>query len=465
MRISWMIVAAGLLMPVAAQASEADVVKRLTERAEAGDTAAQLDLAFHYWRDRFDAEDLSLRWFRAAAEAGDSEAVYELGLIQRDGLFSDTPRDWAAGMALIEKAAELGHGAARYDVTTCCDMKEDPGPYDHHLSYAMPEDGVERLRWDYAWLADVNPGDETWDACYNEINRLEKAGYGDGIAFLRSTFIFSLDSAQDGEPGSAREVADAYLRGTGVKPDLTAAEMWYRIDADTGNLDTQIMLAHRYFDGDFGAPNPAMALAYAHRAVDMLRPSANAGDPDAQFMLAQFYESQWLEADDSQGQAFALYRSAAVAGHAEAQSVVSEMYFEGKAVSQSNARGLYWLTRAANNMEHPEINGPAGYSNSLAQFALGKIYLEGKLTPRDWYQADYWYELGMSHHVRTIYEESRVIEEEYVAATREAEKHLTKVQLMAIKKAVDDWNARAKRFNDDRGWQEKAAGGFRRPFP
>ena len=105
---------------------------------------------------------------------------------------------------------------------------------------------------------------------------------------------------------------------------------------------------------------------------------AHAGDIDAQFRLAQRYDTG-NGVSQNYTEAFRWYRLAAEQGHVEAQLNVGLMYNEGQGVTQDPAAGAEWLRRAAD----------AG--NADAQYTLGLMYYHGNGLPRDFTMAREWY--------------------------------------------------------------------------
>lgn len=105
-------------------------------------------------------------------------------------------------------------------------------------------------------------------------------------------------------------------------------------------------------------------------AVRLWLPHAEAGDPDAQFNLAQAYRlGRGVPADPAR--AVELYRRAAVQGHVAAAANYGIMlYAEGE-----QARAMPLLVRAAD----------AG--DARARYVVGLAHFNGDLLPRDWPRA------------------------------------------------------------------------------
>ena len=102
-----------LFLPVHTGISAEDL-DALKERAEQGDTDAQLDLGRMYFDERGDMPPdypRAAAWFKKAAKQGDADAQYQIGYMYYHGL--GVPEDQARAAAWLEKAAEQGHADAQ----------------------------------------------------------------------------------------------------------------------------------------------------------------------------------------------------------------------------------------------------------------------------------------------------------------------------------------------------------------
>lgn len=151
----------------------------------------------------------------------------------------------------------------------------------------------------------------------------------------------------------------------------------------------------------------------------ILRPLAESGDPDAQYLLGTMYSygrgvevsngvaRQWFERAAEQGHKYAqsylgahyLYGSgvrrddaeaakwfglAAEQDVAHAQYHLGTLYYWGRGVPQDDATAAMWLQRAA---EHGRM---------LAQVGIGQLYAEGRGVERDLVQAYKWFDVAAS---------------------------------------------------------------------
>ncbi|MDG1499144.1 MAG: tetratricopeptide repeat protein, partial [Planctomycetota bacterium] len=78
-----------LSYPAVAQESKplSDEITALIERAEGGDTTAQLDLAFAYFQGQGVLQDYkeAVKWYRKAADQGVADAQFSLGVAYENG--------------------------------------------------------------------------------------------------------------------------------------------------------------------------------------------------------------------------------------------------------------------------------------------------------------------------------------------------------------------------------------------
>ena len=101
--------------------------------------------------------------------------------------------------------------------------------------------------------------------------------------------------------------------------------------------------------------------------IRLMRPLADQGDPNAQFILAGAYY-----AGQNYNDAIQWYRRAANQGHADAQSQLGEMYLSGQGVPQSYVQARLWFGLAAIN--------PASDKKSRNEAVHNRDLVAGKMT-------------------------------------------------------------------------------------
>jgi TPR repeat protein len=95
-------------------ASPAAYIETMRKAAEAGDADAQYDLGLMYHDGEGVPEDYveAVKWFRKAAEQGHAAAQFYLGIAYHGGV--GVPKDDAEAVKWLRKAAEQGHARAQF---------------------------------------------------------------------------------------------------------------------------------------------------------------------------------------------------------------------------------------------------------------------------------------------------------------------------------------------------------------
>lgn len=160
-------------------------------------------------------------------------------------------------------------------------------------------------------------------------------------------------SAKAGDVEAQFTVGNAYLTGDGVKQNLKKATRWLFLAAQAGQADAIKTLCTYYSDA--------------------LEQVAAAGNADAQFALANFYETGNGVAQN-QAKALELYGSAAAQGIAEAKPKVLGSYNAG-IVTLADAGDIDAATQVADYL----FNGTGGATKDEAAAAnyYAKAYMAG----------------------------------------------------------------------------------------
>lgn len=201
-----------LLLPFAAIGSEpaADGPAALLQRAQAGDAAAQYDLAQRYGRGDGVAVDheAAATWLRRAAEAGQADAQFAWGtMLSQHGKEAG---DRAAARQWFERAAGQGHAMASAQLGISAMDAGDKAGAATHFQHAA-EHGDAEMQFAYAvMLANGELGEP--DPTQAE-HWLRRAGEGSHV--------------------QARErLGLAYLSGEGVVQHVRAGYFWLLLAGD-----------------------------------------------------------------------------------------------------------------------------------------------------------------------------------------------------------------------------------------
>ncbi len=115
------------------------------------------------------------------------------------------------------------------------------------------------------------------------------------------------------------------------------------------------------------------------RAVELARPSAQAGDKNAQYLMGLAARNGRGTAKDSSAAA-RWFELATEQGHGDAANEFASMLLAGEGIAQDNARALMLFERSA------DAGSAAGQQN------LANAYLDGVLVRKSPIMARFWYE-------------------------------------------------------------------------
>lgn len=292
------------------------------------------------------------------AEAGDPNAMYDLGLFYRFGHFMDEP-DQELGFKWCLKAAEHGLAAAQNCVGECL-----------------------------------------------------QHGWGTEINHERSIFWYQAAAGQ-GDPEATANLGFMYESGNGVDVDITKAIKWYQQAAEMENLFAQKALASLYKFGKGDLLEPDFGLAY-----DWHLSAANQGDVESQIAVGEALKfGEGVESNPEQ--AFAWFQAAAEQGDCTGQRWLGVCYDEGYGVPQNSLEAVRWISEAARNGDgpahtwlgfwtaHGENGLPVDHKKAVSYFReaielgdaasiyqLGRAYIDGNGVVQNHKTALHWFKTG-----------------------------------------------------------------------
>lgn len=186
------------------------------------------------------------------------------------------------------------------------------------------------------------------------------------IALLCASAVSAQDAGEGYEAGVAAFEAENYERAREILLPL----------AEAGDAQAQYVLAKLYENGGDGV------MRSLTKAADWYRLAAESGLADAQNNLALLY-IQGHGAPRSERRAFELWLDAARNGHRQAQYNVALAYYQGTGTEQNQAEAAEWFRKGA----------ASGLAES--QFALAEMYRLGVGVEEDSGRALYWYERAL----------------------------------------------------------------------
>ena len=188
-------------------------------------------------------------------------------------------------------------------------------------------------------------------------------------------------AAEAGQAEAEFDLGVLYAQGKGVPRDLTTAERWYRKAAEQGNAEAEFALGQMYSLG-WGVPRDE---------ADALRWFEMANDPDTNGPSTDWSLIDGYGVQQDQKQAAYWYELAAQKGHAEAQFALGRLYAEGKGgIPRDEEQAVRWVRASASQ----------GYVPAEAR--LGARYANGQGIQQDSRRAYFWLTLAYLHGDKSV---------------------------------------------------------------
>ena len=188
-----------------------------------------------------------MEWYRKAAEQGNAEGQYNLGVCYYNG--KGVTKDYAKAVEWYTKAAEQGHAWGQYNLGIC-----------YYLGEGVSKDYAKAVEW---WRKAAEQGHATAQNdlgdCYYSGNGVTK-DYAKAVEWWRK-------AAEQGNAGGQYNLGNCYYNGEGVTKDYAKAVEWYTKAAEQGNSNAQANLSRMYYTGKGVAQNDAVANEWYNKAL------------------------------------------------------------------------------------------------------------------------------------------------------------------------------------------------------
>ena len=343
-------VARTLEEPVDAAQNDAEVVKSYKKAAEQGDSDAQyqlgvmyemgLDIPQHY------AE--AVKWYRRAAEQGSADAQRSLGIMYEEGRGVGGPPDAAEAVKWYRRAAEQGSADAQRSLGIM---------YEEGRGVGGPPDAAEAVKW-YRRAAEQGSAD-----AQRSLGIMYEEGRGvGGPPDAAEAVKWYRRAAEQGSADAQRSLGIMYEEGRGVggPPDAAEAVKWYRRAAEQGSADAQNKLWEMLYAHQDLEPHDIEKEPWYRWLAD------RRNELDAYYNLGAMYFEGTENIEQNYPRAFDEFQKAAEQGHPGAQTMLGSMYLHGQGVREN-------LSRAFDEFQKAAEQGHPG-----AQYMLGSMYLHGQ---------------------------------------------------------------------------------------
>jgi len=340
---------------------------KLSEKARAGDTAAQYHLALEYFfgRSRTVNPVLALYWFRRAADAGHVESQYNAARCFERGWGCRRSMGMALNYYIKAKENNLPEAKLRYAELLYSGVPEEKSEYGKfpalkadkyaalelmretaktfdaaklslikHLFVDAPQHGQElRTRLKH-YAATPSPHPEMlllYSSCL-------RSGIGGEVDIPTGTAILKR-AADAGNMEAIAQLAEAMELGIGTSYDPQKALKLTQLAAQKGNQRTMVNLGIAHLTG--------INIKYApDKAVEYFQKAAKSGYPPALRKLGECY-SRGIGVEQNWQTAIAHYRSAASGGDEEACFLLGDCYEKGCGVTKNATQAFYYYSQAA----------------------------------------------------------------------------------------------------------------------
>ena len=288
-------------------------------------------------------------YYKLAAELGNADAQYMLGLLYSNG--QGVEQDQREAVKWYRKAAEQGHKSAQFNLG----VRYDNGQ-------GVEQDQTEAVNW------------------YRK-------------------------AAEQGHKSAQFNLGVRYDNGQGVEQDQTEAVNWYRKAAEQGHKSAQFNLGVRYDNGQGVEQDQTEAVNWYRKAVEQ-------GTAEAQFNLGVCYaKGRGVEQDYTEAAKW--YRKAAEQGNSMAQRSLAYCYIKGNGVKQDYDEAIRWFVKEAKCRKEKNIGNfllqycgedsiawitkvaEKGYAT--AQHKLGSYYESGYKIEQSYEKAAYWYKKAVEN--------------------------------------------------------------------
>jgi len=282
----------------------------------------------------------AMRELKPLADAGDAEAAFRVGTMQREGL--GMAADPAAAAAMMRRAAEAGHARAALVLSAMLLAGSGVAP-----------DPAQGLVWLRRAAERGDPQAQTVMGAMTEAGELGRRDMAAAIGWYRK-------AAAQGEADAAYRLGRIHREGRGVPRDDRAATDWFRQAAERGHRDAQFEYALALSRGTGIGRDPAAAARW-------WRDAAEAGHPEAQINLAVVtLKGDGVPADPAAAAGW--YRRAAAQGYPQAQAGLADLLQRGIGAPADPVQAYYWFGVAARRFP----KGPAQDAARKSQAALAR---------------------------------------------------------------------------------------------
>ncbi|MCP4176921.1 MAG: protein kinase [bacterium] len=355
--------------------------------------------------------------YMKSAKSGNSEAMYNLACLYRDG--RTTSKNDPEALHWFQKAADKGNVNAMYNLGRIYQTSLEQSPDAFKWYTKAADKGNDDAMYCLAEMYRKGEGtekdlSEAFDlflksAEKGNVRAMVAVGtmYAEGFGVSKDSedaFKWYMKAAEKNNPDAMYNVGYMYSNGLGVLQNYTKTKKWYEKSLTHGNSLAAYNLACMYFEGVGTEKN-------YKKAMHLYLISSAKGYSYAMYNLGYMYMNGFgTEVDYVK--AFNWFMKSAELGNPDAMFEIGYMYYKGLGRRENIAKAYKWFVLAAKNdiseamyyvasiyMNKKEY-GPARWwfiksadkGNSYAMNFLGDIYIKGLSVKKNYDKAFDYYE-------------------------------------------------------------------------
>jgi len=204
------------------------------------------------------------------------------------------------------------------------------------VKYLQESDDLRRIGEGLRWLNAAADQNDT--EALRALSALATAGRGIDQSD-KEAFIYMRRAAELGSPEAQYELANMLANGKGMPRDMEAALIWGRKAAEQGHAPAQFAMAKVLIG--------SIEQARKNEAIDFLLKAAQGGHVEAVLFLATALGRGQFDLPKDEARAEALLKPWAEKGNADCQFVLAALYQHGEIFADRRENARFWLQRAA----------------------------------------------------------------------------------------------------------------------
>ena len=204
------------------------------------------------------------------------------------------------------------------------------------IKYVLESDDIARLGEGLRWLNAAADQNDT--EALRALSALAAQGRGIDQSDKES-FKYMRRAAELGSPEAQYELANMLANGRGMPRDMEAAIVWGRKAAEQGHASAQFAMAKVLIG--------SVEQTRKNEAVDFLSKAAQGGHVEALLFLATAVGKGEYGLPKDEARAEALLKPWAEKGNADCQFVLAALYQHGETFTDRRDNARFWLKRAA----------------------------------------------------------------------------------------------------------------------